>query len=61
MARICEVCGKGRTFGKKVSFSKRNTPRSWAPNLRRIRVVENGTPKRIMICTDCLSKLHATR
>ncbi len=58
MARVCDVCGKGRTFGKKVSHSHRNSPRSWAPNLRNVRVVEDGTPKRIKICTSCLGKIN---
>lgn len=61
MGRECSVCGKGRTFGKKVSFSKRNSPRSWAPNLRKVRVVEDGTPKRILICTSCLSRQNLDR
>lgn len=59
MARVCDVCGKGKTFGKKVSHSHRNSPRSWAPNLRSIRVVEDGTPKRIKICASCLRKINS--
>lgn len=56
MARVCDVCGKGKEFGNKVSHSKRNSRRSWAPNLRRIRVVEDGTAKRTKVCTSCLGK-----
>lgn len=58
MARMCEVCGKGKTFGKKVSHSMRHVPRSWAPNLRKIRVVENGTPKTLKICASCLKRMN---
>ncbi len=61
MARICEICGKGRVFGKKVSHSMRKTPRSWAPNLRRIKIDNEGTPTRISICTSCLKRLSFER
>ena len=45
MAKYCEVCGKGVTSGNSVSHSHRKSKRKWAPNVQRIRVIENGTPK----------------
>ncbi len=36
MAQVCEICGKGKMFGKKVSHSHRHSAKSWAPNLRRV-------------------------
>lgn len=55
MSRVCEVCGKSKKSGNTVTFSHRAIKRSWTPNLRRVRVYdENGTPKRIYVCTRCL-------
>ncbi|NLA15682.1 MAG: 50S ribosomal protein L28 [Bacteroidales bacterium] len=34
MARVCQVTGKKRMVGNKVSHSKRRTKREFAPNLR---------------------------
>ena len=31
----CECCGKGVTFGIKVSHSHRRSNRTWKPNVRR--------------------------
>ena len=54
MASVCDVCGKHPSFGHNVSHSQVKTKRRWDPNIQRIRVVQNGTPKRINICTSCL-------
>lgn len=50
----CDVCGKGISFGKKYSHSHIRTNRQWKPNTQRVKVVINGTPKRINVCTRCL-------
>ena len=34
MARVCQVTGKKRMVGNKVSHSKRRTKREFAPNLK---------------------------
>ncbi len=55
MSRVCDVCGKTKKSGNTVTFSHRAIKRSWTPNLRRVRVYdENGTPKRMYVCTRCL-------
>ena len=54
MARVCNICEKGKMHGSKVSHSNRHNKRAWLPNLRRVKVVVNGTPKRINVCTRCL-------
>jgi large subunit ribosomal protein L28 len=54
MSKKCDVCGKAKVFGNKVTFSNRKSNRSWAPNIRKVRAVVNGTPKRVMVCTRCL-------
>lgn len=47
----CEVCGKGVTFGIKVSHSHRRTNKAFKPNVKRIKAVVNGTPKRVYVCS----------
>ncbi len=50
----CEVCGKGVTFGIKVSHSHRRSNRTWKPNIRKIHVIDKGTPKTMYVCTRCI-------
>jgi len=56
MAAVCAVCGKGPRSGNNVSHANNKTKRRWLPNLQPARIVtENGTRKRIRVCTECLS------
>ena len=50
----CEVCGKGVAFGIKVSHSHRRSNRTFKPNVKKVRAIVNGTPKRVYACTRCL-------
>ena len=34
MARICKICGKGRSVGMNVSHANNKTKRSWGANLK---------------------------
>ena len=54
MAKVCCVCGKGKVAGNQVSHSNKHSKRTWAANLRNVKVIENGTPKRVKGCTRCL-------
>lgn len=54
MSRVCSVCGKGRVSGSKVSHSNKHSNRTWSANLRNVRAVVDGTPKRVSVCTRCL-------
>ncbi|NBI06876.1 50S ribosomal protein L28 [Senegalia massiliensis] len=54
MAKYCEVCGKGKVSGNNVTFSKHHTKRTWSPNIRKVKAIVDGTPKRINVCTRCL-------
>lgn len=54
MSKICEVCGKTKVFGNKVTFSNKKSNRSWSPNIRRVRAVVKGSVKRVNVCTRCL-------
>lgn len=54
MSKACELCGKTKQFGNNVSFSLKNTKRSWAPNVKKVRAMVDGKPKRINVCTKCI-------
>ncbi|KAA3602821.1 MAG: 50S ribosomal protein L28 [Calditrichaeota bacterium] len=59
MSRKCEVCGKGPSVGNNVPIERSNsgvrTKRRWLPNLQSVKVSENGTNKRMKVCTSCIS------
>ncbi|HEY8361597.1 MAG TPA: 50S ribosomal protein L28 [Tissierellaceae bacterium] len=61
MARVCEICGKGKVFGNKVSFSNKKSSRTWSPNIRRVKVIINGETRRINVCTRCLRSGYVER
>lgn len=50
----CNVCGKGVSFGIKLSHSHRKSNRVFKPNIKRVRALVNGVCKRICVCTRCL-------
>jgi large subunit ribosomal protein L28 len=55
MAQRCDVCGKGPLFGNRVSHAHNVTSRRFSPNLQSVRVaLENGTHRRVRVCTRCL-------
>ena len=53
----CDICGKGVSFGIKVSHSHRRSNRTWKPNVQKIRTTVNGTPKTVNVCARCLRTL----
>jgi large subunit ribosomal protein L28 len=54
MAKVCHVCRKGPAFGNTRSHSMVATRRRFDPNLQRVRIDDNGTPRRVYVCTRCL-------
>jgi large subunit ribosomal protein L28 len=54
MARVCEICGKGPTFGNHVSNANNRTTRRWYPNLQTVRTKVGGEVRRMRVCTQCL-------
>ena len=69
MSKICEICGKkpiaGRSIVRRGLAKKKGgvglkitgiTPRRFLPNLKTVRVLVNGTPKRIRICVKCIKR-----
>ena len=54
MARVCSVCTKGPATGNNVSHANNRTKRRWYPNLQTVRVMVEGAPRRVRVCTRCL-------
>ena len=68
MARVCEICGKGRSIGNSIETRGKAkylggvgtkvtgiTRRTFLPNLQNVRTTTaNGTSKTIRVCTQCV-------
>ena len=67
MSKICEICGKkpvaGRTIVRRGLAKKKGgvglkitgiTARRFLPNLKTVRALIDGVPKRIRVCVKCL-------
>ena len=54
MAKQCAVCGKTRLKAAKISFSHKQNVHRQEPNLQTVKVNQNGTVKRISVCTSCI-------
>lgn len=54
----CAICEKSISYGNKISIARshvsRRTSRVWKPNLRSVKVVINGEPQKIHVCSKCL-------
>ena len=50
----CSICDKGAHFGIKVSHSHRRANKMWKSNVKAVKAVVDGTPKKIYVCTSCL-------
>lgn len=61
MSRICEICGKGPSFGNNVSHANNKTSKVWRPNLQKIKAVRNGTVRSIKVCTRCIRSGHVQK
>ena len=54
MAKVCYSCGKGPAFGNSRSHSMVATRRRFNPNLQKVRILVEGSPRREYVCTRCL-------
>lgn len=56
MSKVCEICGKKPMYGNSVSHAHNKTRRRWEPNLQKIKITEDGTVRKIRICTSCIKR-----
>ena len=61
MGKFCQVCEKGQMIGHNVSHSNRKSSRAWAPNVQRVRVMLDGKPVHLNVCTRCLRSGYVQR
>jgi len=54
MPMQCYVCEKSPSFGRTVSHAHNVSSRKFYPNLQSVRILENGSVKRVRVCTRCL-------
>lgn len=54
MANICAICGKTKGTGMQVSHSHIRNKKVWAPNLQNVKIILNGAPRKLKVCTRCL-------
>ena len=54
----CSICEKSISFGNKLSIARSHisnrATRTWKPNLRTVKAIIDGQPKKIKVCTKCL-------
>jgi large subunit ribosomal protein L28 len=54
MSKVCDICGKGIQVGYNLSHAHNKTKKRWYPNLQKVKVLQNGQPKRLMVCANCI-------
>ena len=54
MAARCDICGRGRMYGNRVSHSNRHTKRVFKVNLQHRRLMIDGQMRSVRTCTRCL-------
>ena len=54
----CAICEKSISHGNKISIARshvsRRASRTWKPNLRTVKAIVDGEPKKIKVCAKCL-------
>ena len=54
----CEICEKCVNFGNQLSITRshisKRTTRTFKPNLRTVKTIVDGQPKKIKVCAKCL-------
>ncbi|NLM19101.1 MAG: 50S ribosomal protein L28 [Clostridiaceae bacterium] len=54
----CDICQKAIHFGRKITMTRsqisRRGLRQQKANVKRVRVMVNGTPRKMNVCTRCL-------
>jgi large subunit ribosomal protein L28 len=55
MASKCDICGKGKLSGNKVSHAKNRTKKFSKPNIKSVKAMgAQGGHKRLHVCTRCI-------
>jgi len=61
----CAICEKSLNYGNKLSITRshisKRTSRTWKPNLRTIKTIIDGQPKKVKVCAKCLRSGKVTK
>jgi large subunit ribosomal protein L28 len=61
MSRMCEVCGKKPLVGHNISHAHNVTKRRFNPNLQKVKTLQKGRVKKMMVCTSCIKSGHIVK
>lgn len=61
MSRVCEICGKKPLVGHNISHAHNVTKRRFNPNLQRVRTLQKGRVKKMIVCTNCIKSGHIVK
>ena len=54
----CDICDKSVNYGNKLSITRshisKRTSRTFKPNIRTVKAMGDGQPKKINVCAKCL-------
>ena len=61
----CAICNKSANWGNQLSVTRshisKRTSRTYKPNLRTVKTMVDGQPKKIHVCAKCLRSGKVTR
>ncbi len=61
----CEICDKSVNYGNKLSITRshisKRTSRTFKPNVRSVKAMVDGQPKKINVCAKCLRSGKVTK
>lgn len=61
----CDICDKSINYGNKLSITRshisKRTSRTFKPNLRTVKTMVDGQPKKIKVCAKCLRDGKVTK
>ena len=61
----CEICNKSVNYGNKLSITRshisKRTSRTFKPNIRTVKAIVDGQPKKISVCAKCLRSGKVTK
>ena len=61
----CDICDKSVNYGNKLSITRshisKRTTRTFKPNVRTVKAMVDGQPKKINDCTKCLRSGKVTK
>ena len=61
----CDICDKSVNYGNKLRITRshisKRTSRTFKPNIRTVKAMVDGQPKKINVCTKCLRSGKVTK